>query len=43
MCYNSENRHERKENERFRSFTYDELLQRDKPSLDILWLKDDRC
>ena len=40
-CYNVANRHERKETERFRSFTYDELMQRDKVSLDIFWLKDD--
>ena len=40
-CYNPENRHERKESERFRAFTYDELLKRDKVSLDIFWLKDD--
>jgi|SRR5450759_1431834 type I restriction enzyme M protein len=40
-CYHPENRHERKESERFRAFTYDELLKRDKVSLDIFWLKDD--
>ncbi len=40
-CYNPANRHERTENERFRCFTYDELMQRDKTSLDIFWLKDD--
>ncbi len=40
-CYNAENRHERKEAERFRAFGYDELLQRDKVSLDIFWLKDE--
>ncbi len=40
-CYNPENRHERKESERFRAFTYDDLLKRDKVSLDIFWLKDD--
>ena len=40
-CYNPENRHERRESERFRAFTYDELLKRDKVSLDIFWLKDD--
>ena len=32
---------ERKETERFRRFTYDELIQRDKLNLDIFWLKDD--
>jgi type I restriction enzyme M protein len=40
-CYNSENRHERQETERFRAFSYDELMQRDKASLDIFWLKDE--
>jgi type I restriction enzyme M protein len=40
-CYNPENRHERKETERFRAFTYNELMQRDKVSLDIFWLKDE--
>ena len=40
-CYNPENRHERKESERFHVFTYDDLLKRDKVSLDIFWLKDD--
>jgi len=34
-------RHKRKESERFKSFTYDELLKRDKVNLDIFWLKDD--
>jgi type I restriction enzyme M protein len=40
-CYNAGNRHKRKPTERFRSFTYDELVKRDKASLDIFWLKDD--
>jgi len=40
-CYNPKNRHERKESERFKSFTYDEIMQRDKVSLDIFWLKDE--
>ncbi len=34
-------RHTRKESERFKSFTYDELLKRDKVNLDIFWLKDE--
>src|ERR1700730_18467877 len=34
-CYNPPNRHDRKEAERFRPFTYEELLKRDKLSLDI--------
>jgi type I restriction enzyme M protein len=40
-CYNPKNRHERKESERFKSFTYEELLKRDKFNLDIFWLKDE--
>lgn len=40
-CYNPENRDERKESERFKPFTYEELLKRDKVSLDIFWLKDE--
>jgi len=40
-CYNPKNRHERKETERFKSFTYDDIMQRDKVSLDIFWLKDE--
>ena len=40
-CYNVENRHRRKETERFKSFTYDELLKRDKVNLDIFWLRDE--
>ena len=40
-CYNPENRHDRKETERFRSFSYIELIKRDKVSLDIFWLKDE--
>jgi type I restriction enzyme M protein len=40
-CYNPKNRHNRKESERFKSFTYDELTKRDKANLDIFWLKDE--
>ncbi len=40
-CYNPTNRHERKDAERFKSFTYEELLKRDKVNLDIFWLKDE--
>ncbi|MFN0086102.1 MAG: N-6 DNA methylase, partial [Blastocatellia bacterium] len=40
-CYHPENRHERRETERFKAFTYEELLQRDKLSMDIFWLKDE--
>jgi Type I restriction-modification system methyltransferase subunit len=39
-CYNPENRLERGETERFKQFDYDELIKRDKVSLDIFWLKD---
>jgi type I restriction enzyme M protein len=39
-CYHPENKHGRKETERFRKFTYDEIALRDKTSLDIFWLKD---
>ncbi|MEI7911943.1 MAG: class I SAM-dependent DNA methyltransferase [Verrucomicrobiota bacterium] len=31
----------RKESERFKRFTYDDLMARDKANLDIFWLKDD--
>jgi type I restriction enzyme M protein len=34
-------RHDRKESERFKSFTYEELTKRDKVNLDIFWLKDE--
>jgi type I restriction enzyme M protein len=47
-CYNPDNRHKRKETfhpetnpeGRWRKFTYDEIVARDKTSLDITWLKD---
>lgn len=41
QCYNPANRRERTATERFRAFTYDELIARDKASLDIFWLKDE--
>jgi type I restriction enzyme M protein len=47
-CYHAENRHERQstwleENPdgRWRVFTYDELIARDKVNLDIFWLRDE--
>lgn len=40
-CYNPQNRHDRKETERFRAFTYEELMHRDKVNLDIFWLRDE--
>jgi type I restriction enzyme M protein len=46
-CYNPENRYQRQETwsednpeGRWRKFTYEEILARDKTSLDIFWLKD---
>jgi type I restriction enzyme M protein len=41
QCYNTENRHQRKETERFKRFTYEQLIARDKTNLDIFWLKDE--
>jgi type I restriction enzyme M protein len=35
------NRHERTATERFKFFNYEELMARDKASLDIFWLKND--
>ena len=40
-CYNPENTHERKGTDRFKSFSYEELMKRDKANLDIFWLKDE--
>ena len=47
-CFNAENRHDRQPtwsegnpDGRWRSFTYDRLVQRDKCNLDIFWLKDE--
>ena len=37
----AKNRHQRAESSHFKSFTYDELLKRDKVNLDIFWLKDE--
>jgi type I restriction enzyme M protein len=47
-CYNPPNRHKRKEtyhpennpDGRWRKYALDEILKRDKTSLDITWLKD---
>lgn len=47
-CYNPANRHKRKETYnaennpegRWRKFSYDEIISRDKTSLDITWIKD---
>ena len=40
-CYNPSNRHDRVESERFRAFSYEDLMKRDKASLDISWLRDE--
>lgn len=47
-CYNPEHRHERKEtyseenpDGRWRCFTHEEILKRDKTNLDIFWIKDE--
>lgn len=40
-CYRPDARHEREETERFRRFSYDEIVARDKASLDIFWLRDE--
>ena len=47
-CYNPANRHQRrptwsakKPDGRWRAYDYDELIARDKASLDIFWLRDD--
>lgn len=40
-CYHPEDRHNRNPTERFKFFSYDEIIARDKASLDIFWLKDD--
>jgi type I restriction enzyme M protein len=40
-CYGPANRHERAETERFRAFSLDDLVKRDKASLDIFWLRDE--
>jgi type I restriction enzyme M protein len=47
-CYQPENRHDRKAlwsetnpQGRWRPYRYEDLLQRDKVSLDLFWLKDD--
>ena len=40
-CYSPENRHERQESERFRRFSYEDMVKRDKVNLDIFWLRDE--
>ena len=40
-CYKAPTRARRKEADRFKKFTYDEIVARDKANLDIFWLKDE--
>lgn len=40
-AYRPGERHNREESERIKRFTYDELLRRDKVSLDLVWLRDE--
>jgi type I restriction enzyme M protein len=40
-AYRPESPRGRAESDRFKRFTYDELIQRDKVSLDLIWLRDD--
>ena len=40
-CHNPANRHHRTESERFKSFSYDDLIKREKANLDHFWLKFD--
>jgi len=40
-CCNSANRHQRRESERFKRYLYEELIARDKASLDLFWLRDE--
>jgi type I restriction enzyme M protein len=41
LSYKAGERNTRVETDRFKKFTYEELITRDKKNLDILWLKDD--
>jgi len=48
QCYNPENRHQRtptwsekNPNGRWRAYDYEELINRDRASLDIFWLRDE--
>jgi type I restriction enzyme M protein len=40
-CYKPENRSQRAPAERWRPFSYEEIVARDKASLDVFWLKDE--
>src|SRR3989440_11400385 len=37
VAFNPANRHKRKESDRFKGYTYEDLLKRDKVNLDIFW------
>lgn len=39
--YNPDNREDRVETERFRAFSYEELIEREHVNLDLFWLKED--
>lgn len=40
-CYCADDFSKRVENERFKKFTYEEIIKRDKTNLDITWIKDE--
>jgi len=40
-CYKPDDRRQRVESERFKRYTYEELIERDKVSLDLFWLRDE--
>ncbi len=40
-CYKKDDISKRTESERFKKFSYDEIIKRDKTNLDITWLKDE--
>ena len=40
-CYNPTDRHQRQESKRFKRYTYEDLIARDKTSLDLFWLRDE--
>ena len=40
-CYNPTARHQRGSSERFKRYTYEELMTHDKVNLDLLWIRDE--
>jgi type I restriction enzyme M protein len=40
-AYKADDRGQRIESERFKAYTYEEIIARDKANLDLIWLKDD--